>query len=211
MSGFSAYVPVESLTEVRTLLDEQGFGPENFSVPLRAGTEGATHAGLHAWGPPEFRQALLDLAHLGVEVHDNEQTVDEGEEQTTVVQEPTESFGAMTSAAALEWSDPTEWFLNPVMTGDQRTHDGKTWESLVDFNVWTPPVGWREVVTEGYPAWIQPSSAADAYATGDLVTHDNPNDGGAIWVYESTIDANTAEPGRDGTLDRWWTPMEPAA
>ena len=60
-------------------------------------------------------------------------------------------------------------------------------------------------------AWVQPTGAHDAYATGDLVTHDNPNDGGAIWVYESTIDANTAEPGRDGTFDRWWQPIEPVA
>jgi len=57
--------------------------------------------------------------------------------------------------------------------------------------------------------WVQPTGAQDAYAIGDRVTHDNPNDGGNIWLYESTIDANTFEPGRDGTFDRWWTPIEP--
>jgi len=56
-------------------------------------------------------------------------------------------------------------------------------------------------------AWVQPTGAQDAYATGDLVTHDNPNDGGTIWVYRSTIDGNTTEPGRDGTSDRWWEPI----
>ena len=136
MTAFSAYVPVTSLAEVRTLLDEQGFGPENFSVPLRAGTEGATHAGLHAWGPPEFRQALADLAHLGVEVHDNEQTTGEGEEQVTVRRNPTESFGAMVSKAALDHSDPTTWLDVPVMRGD--TKDGK--ESQQDYNVYPPTV-----------------------------------------------------------------------
>ena len=30
-----------------------------------------------------------------------------------------------------------------------------------------------------------------------------------IWIYESAIDANTTEPGRDGTFDRYWTPVEP--
>jgi hypothetical protein len=60
----------------------------------------------------------------------------------------------------------------------------------------------------GYPAWEQKAGAHDAYATGDRVTHDNPNDGGAIWVYESTYTGNTTEPGRDGTYDRYWTPIE---
>lgn len=56
--------------------------------------------------------------------------------------------------------------------------------------------------------WVQPTGAQDAYAIGDRVTHDNPNDGGNIWLYESKIDANTTEPGRDGTFDRWWEPIE---
>lgn len=56
--------------------------------------------------------------------------------------------------------------------------------------------------------WVQPTGAHDAYGIGDRVTHDNPNDGSNIWVYESTIAANTTEPGRDGTFDRWWTPIE---
>lgn len=50
----------------------------------------------------------------------------------------------------------------------------------------------------------------DTYDTGDRVTHDNPNDSGNIWIYESAIDANTTEPGRDSTFDRYWTPVEPA-
>jgi hypothetical protein len=204
MSGFAAYCPIANLGTVRQLLDEAGWGPENFSVPLRDGTDAATHAGLHAWGPPEFRQSLLDLAHLGVTVHDNEQEVGDG----TISMEPVESFGAMTTAAVLDWSDPSDWFVNPVMTGDQRAFDGKTWASLVDYNVWTPPVGWREVVATGYPAWTMPSGSADSYVTGERVTHDNPQDGGALWVYESTYTGNTAEPGRDGTFDRYWTPIE---
>lgn len=136
MTGFAAYCPVESLTEVRELLNEAGYGPDNFSIPLRAGNSTATHAGLHAWGPPEFRQALLDMAHLGVEVHDNEQTEGEGEEQVTVRRNPTESFGAMVSKAALDRSDPSTWLPTPVMRGD--TKDGR--ESQQDFNVYPPTV-----------------------------------------------------------------------
>lgn len=113
-------------------------------------------------------------------------------------------------AAIEEWIEPTHWTQNPVMTGDQRVHNGKTWESLTDYNVWEPPIGWREVVDTGYPAWVQPTGAHDAYQTGEMVTHDNPNDSGTIWVYSSKIDANTTEPGRDGTFDRWWEPVQPA-
>jgi len=59
----------------------------------------------------------------------------------------------------------------------------------------------------GPQPWVQPTGAQDAYSIGERVTHDNPNDGGNIWVYESAIDANTVEPGRDGEFDRYWTPI----
>ena len=102
MTGFVSYIPIANLGEVRALLDGQGFGPSNFSVPLYA-APGATHAGLHAWGPQSFRQALLDLAYLGVTVHDNKQTTGEGEEAITVAQEPTESFITMATDAGAQW------------------------------------------------------------------------------------------------------------
>ena len=42
-----------------------------------------------------------------------------------------------------EWEQPDS--TNPYMQGDKVTHNGKTWESLVDNNVWEPGVyGWME-------------------------------------------------------------------
>lgn len=35
-----------------------------------------------------------------------------------------------------EWEQPDS--TNPYMAGDKVTHNGKTWESLVDNNVWEP-------------------------------------------------------------------------
>lgn len=68
------------------------------------------------------------------------------------------------------------------------THDGKTWESLTPFNVWAPGVsGWRELVTEGYPAWVQPTGAHDAYAKGARVSFEGSD-------YESRIDGNVWSP-----------------
>lgn len=67
----------------------------------------------------------------------------------------------------------------------------------------------------GPQLWVQPTGAHDAYAQ-DInwggaeaveVKWDNPNEGGAIWLYRSKIAGNTAEPGRDGTFDRYWEPV----
>ena len=43
-----------------------------------------------------------------------------------------------------EWEQPDS--TNPYMKGDKVTHNGKTWVSTVDNNVWTPgEYGWEEV------------------------------------------------------------------
>lgn len=45
-----------------------------------------------------------------------------------------------------EWEQPDS--TNPYMTGDKVTHNGKTWVSDIDNNVWTPGVyGWTETNT----------------------------------------------------------------
>ena len=50
------------------------------------------------------------------------------------------------------------------------------------------PVNWREVPTTGYPAWVQPTGATDAYAIGDRVQHNDKN-------WENNTPANVWEPG----------------
>ena len=47
-----------------------------------------------------------------------------------------------------EWAQPGS--TNPYMTGDRVAHNGKTWESLIDNNVWEPGAQgsealWQEV------------------------------------------------------------------
>ena len=72
--------------------------------------------------------------------------------------------------------------------------------------IWTvlgAPLGEGEV-----PEWRQPTGAQDAYQTGDEVSHPNAQDGGNVWRFRSNIDANTTEPGTDGTFHRWWEPVE---
>ena len=44
-----------------------------------------------------------------------------------------------------EWEQPDS--TNGYMKGDKVTHNGKTWESTIDNNVWEPGMyGWTEVV-----------------------------------------------------------------
>jgi hypothetical protein len=173
--GFSAIIPVAALEAANAALDAQGFGPDNFSVPLRGGVSDtdATHAGLNMVAEyPAFRAAVAALS--GVSIQDTPAG--------------TVAFADHVAAQALEWSDPTNWTENPIMLGDERTFDGKLWVSLVDFNVWQPPVNWREVPSSGYPAWVQPVGAVDAYPLGFRVTHNGQN-------WESTTPANVWEPG----------------
>jgi len=93
-----------------------------------------------------------------------------------------------------QWSDPSLWAFQNTMTGDQREFGGVTYESLIDFNVWSPsqyPQGWAEVVAEEptIEAWVQPTGAQDAYPLGAIVTHN-----GQTWENTGS-DANVWEPG----------------
>lgn len=173
--GFSAIIPIDQLGAANGFLQGNGFGEGNFSVPLRGDvtdTE-ASHAALNMSGnDPAFRAAVALIPNVLIRDTDG-----------TAVQ-----FNLHAEEEALEWSDPTNWTENPVMAGDQRTFNGKLWVSLVDYNVWQPPTNWREVPSTGYPAWVQPTGATDAYEEGDRVTHNEKN-------WRSEQDANVWEPG----------------
>lgn len=48
------------------------------------------------------------------------------------------------STTIYEWKQPDS--TNPYMIGDKVAYDGKTWESIVDNNVWKPgEYGWKEI------------------------------------------------------------------
>ena len=53
--------------------------------------------------------------------------------------------------------------------------------------------------TAAVEPWKQPTGGHDAYKIGDEVSHKGVN-------YTSKINANTTEPGTDGTFHRWWEP-----
>ena len=88
------------------------------------------------------------------------------------------------------WTQPTGAH-DAYPAGRIVLHDGSVWRSTVAANVWEPGVsGWRNVSepATGYPAWVQPTGAHDAYQLGERVTH-----AGQDW--ESTAAANVWQPG----------------
>lgn len=67
----------------------------------------------------------------------------DGKANKTVTNAPYQwSYGQILRITGLELPDST----NPYMTGDKVTHNGSTWVSTCDNNVWEPGVyGWETV------------------------------------------------------------------
>lgn len=90
----SATVPNARAAEANAILEEAGFGPNNFSVPVKQNPNAqATHKGLHAWNDAAFLEALLALAIPGMQItHDNSGNVSFGAHceanNMTVAEEP---------------------------------------------------------------------------------------------------------------------------
>jgi len=186
LMSISATIPQDKVAEANDALEALGFGPGNFSVPLRSGTEGATHAGLHSWDDSSFLAALQGLDITGLEITVGV-TVETEDGPVQINDNLAPNFDYHAASKALEWEGVDQWFVNPIMTGDQRTFNGKLWVSLIDYNVWEPPIGWREIVAEGYPEWVQPTGSHDAYNIGDRVSFQGSD-------YESIINANVWSP-----------------
>lgn len=190
-------IPAGLLSLANEVLELLGHGPSCFSVPLRAGNAEATHAAAHWWANGALMEQVTTLPVPAEGWPDGltDADVQAVRDAMIISDEPlglraaTEHFVVVCRAQpqALEWSDPAGWFENPVMKGDERQHGGRTWRSLFDNNVWEPSVGWREVVTQGYPEWVQPTGAHDAYGTGNQVSFESAD-------YESVIDANVWSP-----------------
>lgn len=79
--------------------------------------------------------------------------------------------------------------------GENGVGDPQLYQVLQDHTSaaeWTPdtavslykPIGMTE---EGYPEWVQPLGASDAYNTGDIVSYNGT-------LYESTMDGNVWSP-----------------
>lgn len=90
----------------------------------------------------------------------------------------------------LPWVQPTGAH-DAYQAGAVVRHEGQTWRSTVNANVWEPGVSGWQPASSLTPAWVQPTGAHDAYAKGVHVSH-----AGKVWV--SLVDANVWEPGVSG-------------
>ena len=102
------------------------------------------------------------------------------------------------------WSQPYG-ATDCYQSGDKVTYQGKTYESVIANNVWSPtayPAGWKDITSTTeetdpdapsgseenvYDEWKQPTGGHDAYNIGDRVMFEGR-------VYESVINANTWSP-----------------
>jgi hypothetical protein len=120
------------------------------------------------------------------------------------------------SATRPSWVQPVG-DLDAYQIGEEVTDDGKDWVNERANNVSRPGTldgGWRELAPT-VERWNQPGTPKPGggvypvYALGAEVIWDRPADGGNDWLFRSKIANNDTQPGRDGTFDRWWEPVEP--
>ena len=79
--------------------------------------------------------------------------------------------------------------------GENAVGDAQLYQVLIDHTSageWEPPLATGlykaiGVTEDGYPEWVQPLGATDAYNTGDVVSYKGE-------LYESTVDANVWAP-----------------
>lgn len=117
-------------------------------------------------------QQLVDLIDGAQEEIVRRQNVEAVNRDVAIVLRQARATGAAeTPTPGAEWKQPTGAH-DAYMAGDVQTHNGKTWESTVDYNVWEPGVsGWRETSEGGgVPEFVKPTGQHDAYNTGELVT-----------------------------------------
>jgi hypothetical protein len=172
--GISAIIPVADVAAANAALRDAGFGAENFRVPLRSGNAEATHVGLHCWDNQAFLAAVQALPNVEVKTDGSHV-----------------NFAEAATEQEVEWTDQTNWFDNPIMTGDERTFDNKTWVSLIDYNPYPPPLCWREIGEN--PDWSQPFGGK-GYPVDFTVTHNGV-------IYINRRPANVWEP---GAFDSGW-------
>lgn len=125
MRSVSLLIPVADTPAINQWCEDRGYGPEDFSVPIREpGAEFASHMGCH-W--PHAPVADMQAAFSGLIVSERE--TDEAGYGAPHFREIVEDRG-------LDWSAKDQWAT--TMKGDQKTADGTKWESLVDHNVFPP-------------------------------------------------------------------------
>lgn len=212
---FSAIISATSMVSANATLDSQGHGPSNFSVPVYDGARPG-YATLHAWNDSVFQAHIEAIPGAVVSTLDGA---------------PKERVNAAINAVNPNagWDNDTSLLEGQVTPGLYRDGEDTLWYVIQPYDtaIYPDPDAIPALIRRCHVPgvalpWKQPIDQFDAYyadnpftGSGDRVTHpDRANvmdPSGVEWLWESNIDANTTEPGQDGTFHRWWEPIEPVA
>ena len=148
--NFSASIPVANLQAANTFLEEEGFGPNNFSVPSYAGPSPA-YGLLHAWSDAAFEAAVASIPNV-------------------VIQQGLADPIITTSALAGEWSSDAKPLTGAVTPGLYRDDENVLWWVIQSYDTaiypdpTTIPALIRRAKQPGVAQpWVQPLDALDAY------------------------------------------------
>lgn len=186
MSNFSASIPVAQMQAANDILEEEGYGPNNFSVPAYAGPSPAFGL-LHSWNNPEFEAAVAEIPGV-------------------VIQQGLADPIATTSALPGEWSADAKPLVGIVQPGLYRDEDGVYWWVIQSYNtdIYPDPevipalIRIAKIPGEVLP-WVQPIDQFDAYKLENAFTGDPDrctHDGYEWFVSQADGDGNNVwEPG----------------
>lgn len=196
MSNFSAIIPVADMASANTELEEQGFGPNNFSIPAYT-TGQPTHGLLHAWGDPVFQAAVEAIPNVIVEIDG---------EPLTLVTDACVAVGATWGQDAL----PLENTLVVPNTLYRYALDGTLWNSIqaYDSSVYSDPYAIpaliRRVRDPLVPAqWVQPIDQYDSYKLQNPFTGFPEECIKDDIVWATLVDNNVWVPGAVGSESLW--------
>ena len=199
MSNFSASILASEMQAANAVLEEAGYGPNNFSIPAyNSPTAGV--ALLHAWGDPEFEADVAAIPNV---------TIKQGTDPAATTKEAA-------TAKNSTWGNDAKPLTGTVTPGLYRDTNNVLWWVIQSYNTATYPdpivipalIRVAKIPGEAVP-WQQPLDQFDAYklvnpftGKGDYSLHN-----GRKWQVTQADGAgnNIWEPGVFG-----WTDIGPA-
>ena len=200
--SISATIPVADMDAANTTLEELGFGPRNFKVPVYTGPA-PTHATLHAWTDLAFEAAVKAIP--GVEWYDSDTITVEGEEGPVEVPAAPADRVRETLPADAGWGSDAPELEGQVTPGLYRRGEELWWViQPYDTDIWSDPnaipalIRRARVPGEVAP-WKQPIDQFDAYKLVNPFTGepDRAEHNGSTWEVSQADGAgnNVWEPG----------------
>jgi hypothetical protein len=154
MTNFSATVSVSAMEQANTTLQGQGYGPNNFSVPVYGGPS-PTYAVLHCWNNPLFEAAVTAVA---------------GVVKQQGLASPGATVEQLCNTVGADWGASAPLLTGNVTPGLYRDTSQVLWWVIQAYNTATYPnpalipalVRMAKVPGTVIP-WVQPIDQYDAY------------------------------------------------